>query len=323
MILVIGDTHWDDQPQNEYRWKLFEIVRKICKQKKISQIIHLGDALDRKDRFSAIFVNRLVNELTQIAELAPIKILRGNHDSPLNGPAFFTFLNQLDHPVFYITEPTPDGDMILLPFTAEPLTDWREIKFSQYKAAFMHATVQGAVSENGQQLQAGKFPIFPRNLEIYSGDVHVQQKVRNITYVGCPYPIKFGDDFPCRLVLLDENTLEIVEEIPLDIQQKAVVEVSSLAEMRKLALQPGSQIRVKFNLASDQVQNWGSIEAEVASWAGKAGVSVSSIEAIIEQSSSSLTDLDVAPETILRQFAENEKIDKSLLDIGFELLKGA
>jgi predicted phosphodiesterase len=322
MFLLFTDSHWDDAPNNEYRWQIFQHVRKIAKEKKISHIFHLGDAVDKKDRFPSSFVNRLVSEFHETIKIAPLTILRGNHDSPLNGPAFFEFLNYMAGTIEYITEPTLwSHDLALLPYSADPIEDWKGINFQQLKAAFMHQTPSSAISENGTALNGHRLPIFPRDLNVYTGDAHVQQKIRNIVCIGCPHHIKFGDKFPCRILLLDEDTFDIAKEIKLETQSKRVIEVSSLAEIEQLVITSGDQVRIKFNLATDQIENWGAIEQKVVAWAKQSGVDLASVEAIIEQKGVALSDLDTSPETILREFAEDEKISEELLSVGLELLK--
>lgn len=323
MILLFTDTHFDDNPSNEYRWRTFEHVRNVARERAVSHIYHLGDFVDRKDRFSSVFVNRLIHELIELSRVAPVSILRGNHDSPLCGPPFFDFLNRVLTDVHYVTEITARGPLLLLPFTPSPLEDWASIRFSDYRAALAHVTVTGAVSESGYTLTGGRLPLLPPRLRFYSGDVHVPQRVRNVTYVGCPHPVRFGDDFPCRLLLLSEDTFEIAEEIALQPPRKRVLEVSSLDEVRLLAAQTGDQVRIKFHLSPEDVVRWAQIEGDISAWAREAGVSVVGVEALIEQPRLGIIDLDIAPETILRQFASEEEVADGLLSVGLDLLREA
>jgi Calcineurin-like phosphoesterase len=323
MILIWTDSHFDDNPSNEYRWKIFEVICKIAKQKNVSAIYHLGDFVDKKDRFSGAFVNRLVYEMRAMSTIAPLTILRGNHDLPLNGPAFFEFLNDIREPITYVVDPILKPDHLLLPFSHSPVDEWSGISLKDFKAAFMHQTPSGAVSENGISLDGIRLPLFPRGMKVYTGDAHVQQKVKNIVCVGCPYPIKFGDVFPCRILLLDSNSFEIVEEIVPDIHfQKKVLRISSLEDLKTAKLNPDDQVRIEFAVSSDQIEKWGETEQAIATWAKQSGVSIASIEAIVEQNQSTISDLEESPKELLRQFANDEKINKELLDVGFALLEG-
>jgi hypothetical protein len=320
--LLVTDTHLDENPDNEYRWDFFRHVRILVHDNNVSHIYHLGDLVDRKDRFPAFFVNRLIDEIEQTARVASFTILKGNHDTPLNGPAFFQFLNGRVMNVRYITEPTPDGDVLLLPFAADPMTAWMGLKYGDFRAAFLHVTITGAITETGYEIEHGtKLPILPRSLRIYSGDVHVPQQCRNITYVGCPHPIKFGDDFPCRMLLLDEN-YEIKKQFDLTPPRKRVIRVSSLEELRAAETCEGDSARIEFFLTARDVENYSFIEREIQTWASQRGVTVAGHEfKISEMSSGADLDLDVAPETLLRQFAEAENVPENLLAVGMELLK--
>lgn len=324
-ILVVGDTHLTESPADEYRWDFFRLVRMAAQDNGVSAIHHLGDLIDRKDRFPATFVNRLIEELRLTASIAPLDVLRGNHDTPLNGPAFFQFVNETLDGVRYITQPTLTGarhDLWLLPFDPKPEVSWAPIDFSEVRAAFMHQTVTGALTENGFTIEHGtRLPVLPRELMIYSGDVHVQQECRNICYVGCPHPVKFGDDYPCRLLILDDN-YEIVKEIKLDPQRKRVIRVNSLEELRLVTIRPGDQAKVEMTLTVKDVDRYSELEQGLVDWSKATGVVLSSHEFTIhEQSTGTELNLDLAPSALLREFATDEGISDDLLSVGLELLE--
>ena len=323
MLLLFTDTHLTDQPADEYRWEVFNHVRQAAKDYEVTSITNLGDMVDRKDRFTAKFVNRLNSEIKLISKLAPLDIMMGNHDNPLNGQAFFEFLNDFEHEVRYITKPTFCGKLILLPYTHNPIKDWAAIKFDTFDAAFMHATVTGARSESGFELSGGKFPPFPPKLKIYSGDVHQPQTVGQVTYVGTQHPIKYGDKGPFRMLLLDPKTFDIVKEIRIDAARKLVLDVTSLADLEGIDVRPGDQIRVRFAVGSGDVSKWGDVEQGIEAWAQSKGVDVTGLEAsITRQSVSESLDIDLKPDATLRLFAKDENIDPALLDVGLDILNG-
>jgi hypothetical protein len=142
---------------------------------------------------------------------------------------------------------------LLLPYTANPKETWHGIRLSSYAALFMHATVTGAVVENGVVMENSKFPILPRSCKVYSGDVHVPQTVANITYVGAPYPIKFGDKYPCRMLLLDEH-YNIKLQIPLQSLRKIMLDISSVG-LRHLQIRHGDQVKIRFSAPPTRSRN--------------------------------------------------------------------
>lgn len=322
MKLLTADIHLDDNPQNEYRWKVFQRLKDAALKYGVTSIYILGDAVDRKDRHSAVFVNRLVAELKELARIAPVRISRGNHDTPLRGPAFWEFLYLLTD-VFYITDPTPDGDVLILPFTPNPMEDWRGLNFRDYKALFLHVTVTGAISENGRELEGQKLPLLPRSVHVYSGDIHTPQTVKNLTYVGAPHPVKYGDSYPCRFLVLNDD-YEIAHEVILESDRKLVIEVNSLEELAQVYVREGDRARIRFNLSYHEVDKWGEIEASMTAWAKENQVQIVNTEVIVDTPrTAGEVDLELTPEQVLYDFAEMEDIPTELLEVGISFLQEA
>lgn len=326
--LLFSDVHLDEKPENEYRWNVFEHVFTAVRQYNVDTVFCLGDLVDRKDRFSAAFVNRLLTNLYSIAAHSPIVILRGNHDTTLQGPNYFEILNTFakaegaGRSVQYITKPTEIWDgLLLLPYSSNPKEEWKDIRLASYKAVFMHATVSGARFENGQIVEKTSFPELPSRVKFYSGDVHVPQQVRNITYVGAPHPTKFGDDYPSRMLLLDEN-YDVSLEIPLTTLRKAVIEVKTLDDLDKIEVRSGDQVRIVCNLTVDQLGQAGIDENKVYEWACSKGVTVDAIETNIEgEYESEGLDLSADDEEVLRQYAQKEGLTDRMVEVGLEILK--
>jgi hypothetical protein len=321
MYLLFTDTHWDDNPVNEYRWQIFDKIEEIKTQYPITHTFNLGDAVDRKDRFTGAFVNRLFEHLKQVA---PITILRGNHDTTLRPPNYFDFMSEefLRSKINYVAKPVPFNDgLLLLPFSAKPKEDWKGLNFRDYKAVFMHATVTGAIIENGQVMENRGFPMIPGDVKFYSGDVHVPQDVRNITYVGCPYPIKFGDRFPCRILLLDEDTFLIMEEIKLTPPRKLMVDIRDIEGLEKIRVRQGDQVKIRFSCNPADIDSFGQTEAAILRWAKEHGVTIAGTEVIVGSTYNRDVDTNQTPEMILRRFAEHEGLTEDMLGIGLILLK--
>jgi hypothetical protein len=319
--LCATDIHLDDKPENSYRWDIFKRLKEHLVSD-TSKIFLLGDVPDRKDRFSSVFVNRFMAELRELSGLAPVVMLQGNHDRPLKGPSFFEFINDTLENVQYITKPTAQGNLMLLPFSPNPTEDWAGIDFAKYKAVFMHQTVTGAIAENGMEMRGMKLPLIPKGVKIFSGDVHVQQQTASVVYIGSCHPVKFGDSYKSRMLVLNEKTFEIVEEIPLTPMGKTVAGISSLAELKKLKIKEGDQVRIVYSLDHAGIAEWGKTEAEIAAWAKDKGVTIHGVEAVLPiPKMSADTPIDLTPDQTLQEFSIHEQISKDLLDVGFKLLK--
>lgn len=326
--LLFTDTHVDDNPDNEYRWGVFDRVHEILTalEDEISMVFLLGDAWDRKDRFSGIFVNRLIEQMRAIGRRKPFWIDKGNHDDPLHGPAFFQFINGMVEGVRYITEPTPCGNIIVLPFTPDPMRDWAGINFKEYRAAFLHCTVTGAISESGHELTGRDINALPRDLRLYSGDVHNPQTIRNLTYVGCPHPIHFGDKFQPRMLLLDADTLEIDREIEINTIRKVVIAINSMDDLADIGkrVRRGDQVIVRCSLSAADVDRVGEIERAIASWAQSTGATLASTEMSIETGVlGAVEDADMDPDGMLDLFCDEEGLSDAQRALGHELLMEA
>ena len=329
MLLLFTDTHLDDSSSNEYRWRVFDYVHALLDryEEKITAVHCLGDVLDKRDRYPGTFVNRFLGCVRSVGERRPFTILQGNHDRTLDGSAFFSFVNGAApvEGVRYVTEPTPDGKLILLPFTPTPTETWNGIDFRQYRAAFMHVTPHGAIGENGHELVGNRLPEFPESLKIYTGDVHVPQTIGQFTVVGCPHPVRFGDRFQPRMLLIDERSFEVVEEIPIATVSKRVVEVGSVEELRAVDVREGDQVRVRYSLAPGAIGDWGKVESAIAAWAKVAGVTIAGVEVDVGSpgpgSGTRRPDAEMSPDALLREFAAAEGVTDDLLRVGLALLK--
>jgi hypothetical protein len=324
-MLLTADTHYTDLPQDEYRWLVFEeIERYFTEHDKDDELYILGDLTDRRDRHSADLVNRLIAELRRITAMGVhIRILRGNHDTPLRGKAYWEWLRAIPK-IDYIDKPTALGDLLLLPSSANPLKDWDGIPFSRYRALFMHQTVNGAYLGNGVKANISNLPMLPRSLKIYSGDLHVPHMIRNVVYVGAPHPKNFGDDHECRMLALDDG-YDIAQSIKLRPPQKLVIEIANLTELRDISARKGDQARIRFRIDPGRLEQWPADREELAAWAASKGLTIASLEGSVETIPShkmeSDAKLSAKPKDVLHAFADAEGLDDDLRDAGLELLE--
>lgn len=321
MYLLTSDWHLTDQPEDEYRWRIFDHIIAAAAQYPVNEIFILGDIVDRKDRFPASFVNRLVESLTETREAAgcPVIILRGNHDTTLRPPNFWEFLNEIPG-IQYVTGTTIHGNILLLPFAANPKEEWRHLRLSDFKAVFMHATVSGVVVGDGVVLENDKMPILPRGCKIYSGDIHHPQRMGSVEYVGAPHPVKFGDDYHCRMLLLDEQTCAIAGQIDLPGPRKLMANIKSLDDLKGLTVSSGDQIKIRLNCKPEDIEQLDGVQAGIAEWARRRGLNVAGTEIIVNTRAQPV-DINQSPTAILQQFAEQQGLSESVLALGLELLR--
>ena len=287
--LLISDLHLTDNPRDAYRWGLFEWLTKTVTEHDVRDLFLLGDLTESKDRHPARLVNRVVTVLITLfrqTRLLGIHVLRGNHDGIDPNHSYFRFLGKFPSIEFIETPFAKEysgREVLMLPHTTEPLKAWEQVELSKADFIFMHATVKGAVSENGQQLDGipAGFLNTARHAKIYSGDVHVPQTVKvsgiGVEYVGAPYPVKFGDAFEPRAVLL-KNFRE-ARSLPIPAIRRLMLTVTAADKRIDLSgAREGDQVKVKVRLAPSEYGDWAGCKRRVVEACEKAEVELSGLE---------------------------------------------
>jgi DNA repair exonuclease SbcCD nuclease subunit len=344
-VIVSSDWHLDDDPDNSYRWLVFDAWKRQIDLGE-RRFLMLGDLCEKKDKHSAELVNKLLDAFMDLCEYAEtrfqneacieeleIGLLRGNHDMPLRGKPFWNLFNSSLMPIKFIDQPEVVDDMLFLPYSADPATEWAALDYREIKVVFIHQTLAGAKAEGiGHREMEGKpgTPKFPPGLKIYSGDIHLPQIVKwgsDVEYVGAPHLVRFGDDHRTRMLRLDESSYEIIEEISLDPPSKLVIACGSIADLRRSAAQQGDQVKIRFTIPLARIEQWPVEEAEIKRWAQDQGIEIASIEPIIEQrptdNDEPVARFDEDPFSVLAEFAAQEGLDAGLIKAAKLLLKGA
>jgi Calcineurin-like phosphoesterase len=320
-VLLASDFHLDDKPENAYRWRVFDSLAANSD----GEILILGDLADRADRHSAVLVNYLISCLTDLTEQGHrLHILCGNHDLPVKGEPYWTFLNKLPKISFY-SQPTAVGNRLFLPYSHNPRAEWEGIPFDLYTGIFMHQTVDGADAGHGMTLSnPNMIELSGIKGRIYSGDIHIPQVVGKVVYVGAPCPIKFGDGYRCRMLLIDDEDYRLMRDITLRRIKKRVIELADSRQLDGISLGAGDQARIKFVLPADRVSDWPVEQATIAAWAKEKGVHLASVELILE--GQPVQDVgqysfDSDPEHVLRGYCAAEGISGELLQSGLAFLQ--
>lgn len=333
-ILLTADWHLTDSLADEYRWRVFTEIRKVHAQGRLAHVFILGDLADKKDRHSSVLVNRLSEELLalQRLEAAPaVHILIGNHDKSISGPPFWQALGHMGLDV--ITEPTAVSvgrgrNVLCLPHAQDPLEAWKGTPWKKYWAAFIHQTAKSAVSENGIELPGTALPIWPRGFSVYSGDVHVPQRIGVVEYVGAPHPIRFGDQYACRFLLLGADAAQ-PEVVALQPMRKHVLRVASVEELEAANVTAGDQVKLLFTLLLEDAPTWQAVRTAAVIWAQERRVSLAAVEFTITHTRAAKGEggdaetVFARPEDVLRRYIAQNQIPKPLAALGEELLRRA
>lgn len=265
--LVISDLHLTSNPRDDYRWDLFPWLLENLPKHDVRELLILGDLCESKDNHSSKLVNRLVDALLNVyrqTKLLGITILRGNHDGLDPATPYFRFLGQYPS-IKYIAAPWVDEDngVVYIPHTKSK-EEWKGFNFRGNRVIMMHMTVSGSVGENGVKLDGVPLEEFKglSGFSIFSGDVHVPQDVGPIKYVGAPYPVKFGDKYTGRALLLNDYEMEASLDIP-NIQRLTVTISPADEDIAWPEMFEGDQIKFKIRLAPHEYVDWQRLKDKV------------------------------------------------------------
>lgn len=311
-----------------YRFEIFPWLAEQCRLEKVKTLLILGDLTDAKDNHSAELVNKIVAVFRMLSELGIIiKILAGNHDWLREGHQFFKFLDVIPG-VQFISTPTEDDEFtgplsFFLPYSKNPAKDWAGMDFSHYDYLFMHQTVKGARSSNGQAMDGEPLP--PLNaVKVYSGDIHVPQIIGGVDYVGSPYHVHMGDAFKPRCVLLERDGNPV--DLYFKTLSRMTVQIRDLKELGQLKIRPGDQIKVRFELSEADKHDWSRIKRLAKEVLKEKGADIYGIELLVQKTSRRVL-LDgkprqaEAPGTSVLRFVEKEELGGEALDIAMEILE--
>jgi predicted phosphodiesterase len=258
--LLIADLHLTDKQEDSYRWNIFNfLMTNICHKYSINRIIIVGDLTEKKNYHSDKLVNRIRNELVGLygsCNLEHIIILKGNHDYD-NCPdnSFFKFLGELDFIEFIDRNKKVNDEFFIC--NTKNYDDFKNLDFTGVDTVYMHQCVLGAVFANMYVSDKGINikKMIPGNIKVYSGDIHVPQKLgKNFTYIGAPYSIDYGDHYDGR-VLITEDGKEDIELFP-EFLKKWSVKIRDVIDLEKYKLKEGDKIKVEIQLFPHEFYDW-------------------------------------------------------------------
>lgn len=322
--LVVTDLHLTSAVRDAYRFKVFRQLHAEIEKREVSSVWILGDLTDAKDNHASVLVNKIVTEIVGLSRRAEVKIVRGNHDGLDPAWPYFGFLSHLDKVTFY-AKPEVVREVLILPHSRSPAVEWKRYKFQDFACIVMHATVDGSVVENDTVMTSEVSSAWFKSATcpIYSGDVHVPQRVGKITYIGAPYPIRYGDKFPPRMLYLDSRMRETF--IPLENIRRFLADIRSPDELEKLDARKGDQIKVRVHVREADLGKWAKLRREVTATCENAGLDVAGVELACERSQrASLKAKTVAgltPEAVFGKYVDRHRLPEAVVQIGLELLK--
>lgn len=340
--LIASDLHLTIKPEHEYRWRFMEWLADQANCDDVTAVLLLGDISDAKDFHSALMVNRTVTAISELTVFRrkPVHILFGNHDGPSQDRPFWKFLEQVQdvhyHTKLDVAHLPAKGRAVpclMSPWGTEgaAIVELQHPEAIPVVFAFMHASVDGVTVENGTVLPGhvpNKFLPRGKKVKVWSGDIHLAQKIGDVEYVGAPYHCRFGDNFKGRVIKQDPHKPFEYEELHFDGSPslhtlKVAATNASLPEY----LKPGD--RIKLTVQSDRPflpGEWREHVKAVRAQCEERGVEL--VAAALERPVVK-TDSYQAPsgrrsdEAIVRTYAQQQNYDPATTEIGVGLVKPA
>lgn len=265
--LVTGDWHLNDNPRDQYRHDHQKVLRSVIGKYGVHKLVILGDLTDEKDYHSAWLTNTIAGYVAELAALCRVIIVRGNHDAVTPDEPFFRFLGLIEG-VTWVNSPRVIDGELYLPYTDNWKRDWEEKldrgrkDWDRFELAFTHNTFDGVRIGHGETLKGIPLTALG-SITTFSGDIHIPQTLGNITYVGAPYLVDFGDDYDPRLILIAET----IKSLKLPGRQKRLVEIKSLDGLKKVeGVNPGDILKVRVQLSSADHAKWPAMQEAIRKW---------------------------------------------------------
>jgi len=211
-LWIVSDTHWGVHSTQQARWlkvikdwhENFFIPLLKAEWREGDRVLHLGDVFDDRSRIDVQIHNTCLDHFETLSRLGyPVDIIVGNHDVYRRGDNSIHSLRMIDRipGVTIHTDPiVPEWnkDMLLMPWV-EHTRDEQAIlkKWAGIPHIFCHSELRGAK----MNLKSGGFSDtrevvgvedFKESL-VYSGHIHIRQKIGNFTFVGAPYHMDRND----------------------------------------------------------------------------------------------------------------------------------
>lgn len=203
--LCIGDVHFMVNQIEETNLMCEEIYR-VTQEVKPDFIVVLGDVLDTHERVNLDPLERATEFLSKLSKMSQALYLTvGNHDRP-NNSTFLTsqhaFTGLKKWPNTYVADKPlrmtiGNQDFIFVPYVPpgrfkEALDTLENKDLSTVSGIFAHQEFKGcsmgAIKSTQGDVLDEKLP------HVVSGHIHVYERLQsNITYVGTPRQITFGD----------------------------------------------------------------------------------------------------------------------------------
>ena len=184
----------------------------------------LGDLFDNRQSINIDTMNIASGIIRQIAELAPVYIMAGNHDmsrrsdSSLNSLVIVKGIPNVVvidsySSVHWKTSSGSSRRVGFIPYTGIYSKETEAVSKSNEDYIFLHTEVLGAIFDSGKPIKDGAVTTASPAKRIFSGHIHKRQELGKFTYIGSPYHLRrsdVGDLKGIYILNIDDDTIEFV-----------------------------------------------------------------------------------------------------------------
>src|SRR3990167_3257820 len=334
--LITTDLHLTSNLDDFYRFGIFKRLKQLKDKTGADYLYILGDLTDTKDNHPAKLVNAICKEFYNLLEyFDSIIIVKGNHDYIDPYCPFFGFMNTMG--IMFLISNFMENDAGIKSMFVPHTRDLRDLKkeirgAGKLNYVFTHLTFSGARASNNYELEGVSGKWFENVVKVFSGDIHVPQNIgNNIIYVGCPYHVRYGDEYAPRIICLDLET-GIYKSYPQDdyFPRKYSIQLRDINQLKTYGIRKGDYLKITYlinHIDSGSINDLkNSLIKEIEENIGainKGIIFKSKINRVrlIKEGNRPETDLlNVDDTELVKKFARKEKINNEILDYGVGLL---
>ena len=346
-IAHISDTHIKTLKEHEEYNQVFDKIYQHLRDEKVDYIVHTGDIAHTKTQISPEFVDMCSKFFANLADIAPLHIILGNHDGNLRNSnrqdaisPIVTALNNSN-----ITLYKNSGEYIIsdkLAFNVLSIFDkegWAKPSAQErINIALYHGSINGVVTDTGYVIEHGDdvLDIFDGNDYALLCDIHLANQIVDpdgrMRYAGSTVQQNFGEtDDKGFLVwdIKDKDAFEVKHVRIPNPKPYVTLKLGIDGEIGdEYKLSKGARIRLisEVNLSVDKVKNALDVakarfKPESVTYVNKSANNKENLEQVSNLSKTlNLRDLSVQEE-IISSYLKNYNPDNETLEKIFDMNK--
>lgn len=227
---LISDTHLGIHRLKSDYW-LYDVTKKyfddffipnILKLKKDGDIIlHLGDYFDDRSSISVNVLDYGIELLKNLQEIMPVHLLLGNHDlyteksldiHSLRWSKLLPNVTLYEKPELLTFD---QQTCLMMPWTISTENEIKILDSFKANYVFCHSDLKGAKNNQLTEMKHGiDVKHFQKYRQVYSGHIHLKQKINNFQFIGCPYHLDRNDKMDQKGIWIIDFETNKTEFIP-------------------------------------------------------------------------------------------------------------